>query len=104
MLAHRARFRARARPEARSHDAGCLRMSYLGDVFTASEEENRQAILRAVAELGPFARVLDLGCYDGAFTARLGQAARARDVAGIELLDEHAELARAKGVDVTLAN
>jgi SAM-dependent methyltransferase len=79
-------------------------MSYLGDVFTASEEENRQAILRAVAEHGPFRRVLDLGCYDGAFTTRLGQAARAEHVAGIELLDEHAEQARAKGVDVTLAN
>jgi SAM-dependent methyltransferase len=79
-------------------------MSYLGRVFEASEEENRQAILRAVAEHGPFERVLDLGCYDGAFTARLGEAARAGTLAGVELLDQHAEKARARGVDVTLAD
>jgi SAM-dependent methyltransferase len=79
-------------------------VSYLGRVFTASEEENRQAILDAVAERGPFRRVLDLGCYDGEFTERLGQAARAEHIAGIELLDEHAERARARGIEVTLGN
>jgi SAM-dependent methyltransferase len=79
-------------------------MSYLGRVFTASEEENRAAILRAVQEHGPFGRVLDLGCYDGQFTARLGQAAHAQHLEGIELLDEHAAQARAKGITVTLGN
>jgi SAM-dependent methyltransferase len=79
-------------------------MSYLGRVFTASEEANREAILRAVEAHGPFRRVLDLGCYDGAFTARLGRVAGAEQLAGLELLDEHAERARGRGVTVTLGN
>jgi SAM-dependent methyltransferase len=79
-------------------------MSYLGEVFTASEEENRRAILRAVSAHGPFRRVLDLGCYDGAFTARVGAAAGAQQLAGVELLEEHARHARARGVDITIAD
>jgi SAM-dependent methyltransferase len=79
-------------------------MSYLGAVFEASEEENRRAILRAVKAHGPFRRVLDLGCYDGAFTVRVGAAAEAEQLAGVELLDEHAQTARARGVQVTTAD
>jgi SAM-dependent methyltransferase len=79
-------------------------MSYLAEVFTASEEENRQAILRAIAAHGPFRRVLDLGCYDGAFTTRVGEAAGAEQVAGVELLPEHVERARGRGIDVVLGD
>jgi len=71
-------------------------MSYLSKVFEASEVANREAILRAVEQRGPFARVLDLGCYDGRHTAPLADAANARHVTGVELLPQHAERARAK--------
>jgi SAM-dependent methyltransferase len=79
-------------------------LSYLGKVFTASEEENRRAILAAVSTRGPFPRVLDLGCHDGAFTSRLGAAARATRLQGVELLAEHAAVARERGIEVTSAD
>jgi methionine biosynthesis protein MetW len=79
-------------------------MSYLGRLFEASEIENQRAILRAIAERGPFPRILDLGCYDGVFTQEVARAAQAQQVHGIELLEEHAAKARARGVTVTQAD
>jgi SAM-dependent methyltransferase len=79
-------------------------MSYLGRVFEASEMENQQAILRLIAKRGPFRRVLDLGSYDGVFTEEVGRIAGAQTVCGVELLEEHAATARARGVDVVMAD
>lgn len=72
----------------------------LARVFETAEEENRRAILAAVAAGPPRRRVLDLGCHDGAFTVPLGRAARAETVTGVELLPEHAARARSRGVEV----
>jgi methionine biosynthesis protein MetW len=77
--------------------------SLLGRVFTASEDENRREILRTVLRTAPHRRVLDIGCFDGELSARLGRAAGAARVVGVELLDEHAAKARARGVEVHLA-
>jgi len=77
---------------------------YLVDVFEASEDENKRVILEAVAAGPPRDRVLDLGCYNGAFTRDLADAARAKEVVGIEWIPEHAEAARAHGVDVVEAD
>jgi SAM-dependent methyltransferase len=75
-------------------------MSYLGRVFEASELENQRAVLQVIREQGPFRRVLDLGCEDGSFSVRVGEAAGAEQLSGVELLGELGDRARAAGVDV----
>ncbi len=72
----------------------------LATVFEASEDENKRVILELVAAGAPRERVLDLGCFNGAFSAELGRAARARGVVGVEWLPEHAVAARARGIEV----
>lgn len=79
-------------------------MSYLGRVFEASEVENQRVILDVIRRQGPFRRVLDLGCEDGSFTLRVGEAAGAEHLAGVELLEPLGERARAAGVDVHVGN
>ncbi len=78
--------------------------SHLTRVFEASEEENRRVILEAVAGGPPRARLLDVGCDDGAFTVRLRDAARSSSVHGVELVQARADDARARGVDVAVAD
>jgi SAM-dependent methyltransferase len=80
-----------------------LRRSLTG-VFEASEDENKQVILDTVAAGPQRPRVLDLGCFNGAFTVDLGAAARASSLTGVEWLPEHADAARAVGVDVAEAD
>jgi SAM-dependent methyltransferase len=77
---------------------------YLKNIFEGTEEENRQAILRAVEGHGPFESLLDLGCHDGHLTVRVAEAARAKRVAGLEMLEEHASQARERGVVVEIGN
>jgi SAM-dependent methyltransferase len=72
----------------------------LASVFEASEDENKQVILDLVANGPARPRVLDLGCFNGAFTSALGVAARATQLVGIEWLPHHAAAARARGVEV----
>jgi SAM-dependent methyltransferase len=76
----------------------------LAGVFEASEDENRRAILELVAAGAPRERVVDLGCFNGAFTAEIGAAAQARELVGVEFLAEHAALARERGIDVVEAD
>lgn len=73
---------------------------YLSRVFEDSEDENHRVILALAAAGPPRARLLDLGCYNGAFTADLGRAARADGLTGVEWLPAHAAKARARGIDV----
>ena len=72
---------------------------YLNRVFRATEDENRRAILGALDGAGG-ARLLDLGCGDGAFTAELGRISGAGELHGIELVDRFARQASARGVQV----
>jgi SAM-dependent methyltransferase len=76
----------------------------LASVFEASEDENKQVILDLVASGPARPRVLDLGCFNGAFTSALGVAARATELVGIEWLPHHAEAARACGIEVIEAD
>lgn len=71
----------------------------LARVFFLTEEENRQTILRA-CEPKPGATVLDLGCGDGAFTARVAEKVGAARTLGVEGAPSLAEEARANGVEV----
>jgi SAM-dependent methyltransferase len=78
-------------------------MSRLERLFRATEEENRRAVLRMLPA-GRGGALLDVGTHRGVFTARVAERLRAESVAGIELIDEHAQAARARGFDVRTAN
>jgi SAM-dependent methyltransferase len=72
----------------------------LAGVFERSEDENRHQILALAANGPPRPRLLDLGCFNGAFTTDLAKAARASETTGVEYLPEHAAQARARGITV----
>ena len=78
-------------------------VGYLSRVFRATEEENRRRILAAL-EPRPGARLLDLGTSDGDFTMRVAARLGAGTVSGIELIEEHAVAARARGIAVDSAD
>ena len=78
-------------------------MSRLERLFRATEEENRRAVLRMLPA-GRGGALLDIGTHRGAFTARVAERLRAESVTGIELIEEHAVAARARGFDVVCAN
>jgi len=78
-------------------------MSYLERVFRATEEENRRVILQAL-EPRPGGVLLDLGCGDGAVTARIAESAGVGRVLGVELIGHLADAARARGVEVVGAD
>jgi SAM-dependent methyltransferase len=78
-------------------------VGYLYRVFRATEEENRCAILAAL-EPHAGARLLDLGTSEGEFTMRVAERLGAASVSGIELIDEHAAVARSRGIDVRRAD
>jgi SAM-dependent methyltransferase len=80
-----------------------MKMGYLGRVFHASEEANRRAILRSFpAKSGR--SMLDVGTHRGEFTARLAAHVDAERVAGVELIERHAAVARSRGIDVEVAD
>ena len=76
----------------------------LAGVFEASEDENRRVILDLIAAGPPRARLVDLGCFNGAFTVDLAAAARAREIVGVEWLPQHATAARVRGIQVVEAD
>jgi len=78
-------------------------VGYLDRVFRATEEENRRAILAAL-EPRAGARLLDLGTSRGEFTMRVAERLGAASVSGVELIEEHAEVARGRGIDVHRAD
>jgi SAM-dependent methyltransferase len=78
-------------------------MSRLERLFRATEEENRRAVLRMVpARRG--GEMLDIGTHTGEFATRVADRLGATRVAGIELIEEHAEAARARGLEVVCTN
>ena len=78
-------------------------MTYLERVFRATEEENRRTIL-GMLPAGRGGVLLDVGTHDGAFTERVARRLGATRVAGVELLEPHAEAARARGIEVACAD
>jgi SAM-dependent methyltransferase len=78
-------------------------VSYLYRVFRATEEENRRTILAAL-EPRPGARLLDLGTHRGEFTMRVATRLGAASVCGVELIEEHAGIARDRGIDMRRAD
>lgn len=64
--------------------------------------DNIERLLRQHARAG--GRLLDVGCDDGERTLSFAAAARAEGVVGVEAVEDRAELARARGIDVVTAD
>jgi SAM-dependent methyltransferase len=77
--------------------------SRLERLFRATEEENRRAVLRMLPK-GRGGALLDIGTHIGEFTSRVAGHLGATSVSGVELIEEHAAVARARGFDVVCAN
>jgi SAM-dependent methyltransferase len=78
-------------------------MGFLERVFHATEEENRRTILRLLpARAG--GSMLDLGTHEGEFTERVAEWVQPERVLGVELLAEHAAVARSRGIDVLVGD
>lgn len=73
-------------------------VGYLMRVFRATEADNRRTILATLAAHRG-GSLLDLGASDGEFTLRLARHLGADRVAAVELIEAHAEEARARGID-----
>ena len=78
-------------------------MGYLSRVFCASEEANRRAILESLPVRNS-GSLLDLGTHRGDFTVRLAKHLKAERVAGVELIERHAAVARSRGINVAVAD
>jgi SAM-dependent methyltransferase len=78
-------------------------MGYLSRVFHASEKANRGAILRSLPR-GSASSLLDLGTHRGDFTERLAGHVGAERVAGVELIERHAAVARSRGIEMAVAD
>lgn len=76
---------------------------YLPRLFLRTEEANRRTIVRRLPK-DSGGSLLDLGTQDGEFTVRIARHLAAREVKGVELVPEHAEQARRRGIDVLCAD
>jgi methionine biosynthesis protein MetW len=78
-------------------------MPSLARIYDDALELNQRAILDALRPR-PGATVLDLGCGDGAFTARVGERVGAGRLLGVEVESYEAQTAEARGVEVVQAD
>lgn len=80
-------------------------LHYLEGLWADAEDAYRARILDAIRAARP-ASLLDLGCHDGAWTRRLADAAGAQlaRVSGVEVVPAAAEAARARGIEVEVAD
>jgi SAM-dependent methyltransferase len=72
--------------------------------FAAAASANFANIGRALAGAPPHGVLVDLGCDDGGHTLEFAAAARARQVCGVDVVEERAAAARERGIDVTLGD
>jgi SAM-dependent methyltransferase len=72
--------------------------------FAGAASGNFANIRRVLAGAPPDAILVDLGCDDGGHTLEFAAAARARRVCGVDVVEERGAVARARGVDFTLAD
>jgi len=78
-------------------------VSYLNRVFEATEEENRRAFL-GLLPAGGGGNLLDLGTHEGEFTERVAARIGSTRTVGIEFIEAHAAVARARGIEIVEAD
>src|SRR5512146_2653079 len=72
-------------------------------IYDNASEMNRRNIIELAARAGGDV-LLDLGCDDGSFTRRLGEAVGALELHGVEVVDVQARRAEQNGIKVTSAD
>lgn len=77
--------------------------AYLENLYSRASEANRQNILSLV-DFNPEGSLLDLGCDDGAWTMLLARRMQCANVHGVEIVADRAEMARALGIKVEVAD
>jgi SAM-dependent methyltransferase len=75
-------------------------VGYLGRVYHETDRLNRERILELCEPMSG-ARLLDLGCADGAFTLEIARRLGADEMHGVEFVEELAALATERGLHVT---
>jgi SAM-dependent methyltransferase len=78
-------------------------MGYLSRVFEATERANYRAFLDMLPQ-GSGGRLLDIGAHEGEFTKSIAERLGTSDVHCVELIPEHAAVARSLGFDVVEAD
>jgi SAM-dependent methyltransferase len=76
--------------------------SWADRAFRRAMEANAENIVALFEPGSAESALLDLGCDDGAMTARFGAAVGTENVHGIEIVEERAQLASARGVEVRI--
>jgi len=75
--------------------------AFFNGLYSAAADLNRRNIIALVREANaPGGALMDLGCDDGAWTLELARAIGTSDVHGVELVEEQAAKAEARGVRV----
>jgi SAM-dependent methyltransferase len=83
--------------------AGSRLQRWAASAVETAHDENVANIERLVPPAGDGAFV-DLGCDDGALTVRIAERAGAGEIHGVEAVEERAQLATKRGVDVQIAD
>ncbi len=69
-----------------------------------NEAGSRDAMLAMCQRAGPVSTILDCGCSDGEFTARIAKAVKATRTLGIDVVPEQIAKARARGIEGIVGN
>ena len=70
----------------------------LNRAYINAEQLNDKNVFQAVKDFGPHPNFLDVGCWDGEKTVKMGKLAKSVELMGIELIDKAAELARSQNI------
>lgn len=77
--------------------------SFLNKLFQSAMNGNKRNILKFVKGTNP-SSFLDLGCDEGTWTLKVAESAQAKSICGIEIVEERADQARKKSIQVTIAD
>jgi SAM-dependent methyltransferase len=69
-----------------------------------NEAGSRDALLEMCRRVGPVSTILDCGCSDGEFTARIAKAVKATRVIGIDVVPEQIAKAKIRGIEAKISN
>ena len=69
-----------------------------------NEAGSRDAMLVLCQRVGPLSTVLDCGCSDGEFAARIAEAVKAKRAIGIDVVPEQIAKAKARGIEAIVGN